>query len=106
MLKGRNILKAKSKIGGYIARSTAAAAMLMLSAQTSLAASATWLFSPMDGGWENPCNWTGGSMACGYFSAAEPPNGPSDTAGFDRSDTTAASISASTTVDGIVFSES
>ena len=35
-------MKAKSKIGGYIAHSVAAA-MVMVSAQSSLAGSSTWL---------------------------------------------------------------
>src|SRR5207248_870711 len=81
------------------------AAMLMFSAQTSLADSATWLVSPMNGDWENPCNWTGGSMACGYFSAAAPPNGPSDTATFTSSSITAVLVD-DVEVNGIVFSGS
>ena len=43
-------------------------AMLMLTAQTSLAGSASWL----GGYWENPASWTPGG----------PPNGPSDVATF------------------------
>ena len=53
------------------------AAMLMLSAQTSMAqhGSATWLASPPYNIWENPLDWTSGG----------PPNGPFDTATFANS---------------------
>ena len=51
---------------------SAAAAVLLLTAQVSLAGSATWLLSPQDSAWENPNNWTPGG----------PPNGPSDVATF------------------------
>jgi hypothetical protein len=67
-------MKTKSKISGYIFRSIAAA-VLVLTAQISLAGSATWLSSPQDSAWVNPNNWTPGG----------PPNGPSDTATFAQS---------------------
>ena len=51
------------------------AAVLLLTAQISLAGSATWLLSPQDSAWENANNWTPGG----------PPNGPSDIATFAQS---------------------
>jgi hypothetical protein len=60
-------METTTRISEYIIRS-AAAAVLLLTAQISLAGSATWLSSPQDSTWENPNNWTAGG----------PPNGPSD----------------------------
>ena len=67
-------MKTKTKTTAYIAHSIVAA-MLLLTAQISLAGSATWLSSPQDSAWENPNNWTPGG----------PPNGPSDIATFAQS---------------------
>ena len=67
-------MKTKTKTIAYIIHSIAAA-MLLLTAQNSLADSATWLLSPQDSAWENPNNWTPGG----------PPNGPSDIATFAQS---------------------
>ena len=85
-------MKAKSKITAYIVHSIAAA-VLLLTAQISLAGSATWLLSPQDSAWENANNWTVGG----------PPNGPSDTATFAQSSQTNVSISTSEEVNNIVF---
>lgn len=71
-----------------------AAAVLVLTAQISLASSATWLLSPQDSGWENANNWTPGG----------PPNGPSDIATFAHSSQTNVGISTSVEVNSIVFS--
>jgi hypothetical protein len=70
-----------------------AAAVLVLSAQFSLASSATWLLSPQDSAWENAANWTPGG----------PPNGPSDTATFAQSSQADVNISTSEEVNSIVF---
>jgi hypothetical protein len=70
-----------------------AAAVLVLTAQISLAGSATWLLSPQDSAWENPNNWTLGG----------PPNGPSDIATFAQSSQTNVNISTSEEVNSIVF---
>src|SRR5436190_8467377 len=70
-----------------------AAVVLLLTAQVSLAGSATWLFSPQDSAWENANNWTPGG----------PPNGPSDTATFAQSSQTDVNISTSEEVNSIVF---
>ena len=59
--------------------------MLLLTAQISLAGSATWLSSPQDSAWENPNNWTAGG----------PPNGPSDVATFAQSSQRDVNISTS-----------
>jgi hypothetical protein len=69
------------------------AAMLVLSAQTSRAGSATWNLNPATGDWNTATNWTPATV----------PNGPSDTATFAFSNTTGVSISAFTEVNGIVF---
>src|SRR5207248_3730503 len=76
----------------YIVRSITAA-MLLLTAQISLAGSATWLSSPQDSAWENANNWTPGG----------PPNGPSDIATFAPSSQTSVNISTSQEVNSIVF---
>jgi hypothetical protein len=85
-------MKTKSKITAYITHSIAATAML-LTAQVSLAGSATWLSSPQDSAWENPNNWTPGG----------PPNGPSDIATFGPSSQRDVFISSSVEVNSIVF---
>src|SRR4051794_18940545 len=85
-------MKTKSKTTAYIVRSITAA-MLLLTAQISLAGSATWLSSPQDSAWENANNWTAGG----------PPNGPSDIATFAQSSQTSVNISTSEEVNSIVF---
>jgi autotransporter-associated beta strand protein len=68
-------------------------AILMFSAQTSHAASASWLPSPPDNDWNNAANWTVGG----------PPNGPSDTATFNSSNQTGILLSENTEVSNIVL---
>ena len=85
-------MKTKSNITAYIIHGIAAA-VLVLSAQISLASSATWLLSPQDSAWENANNWTPGG----------PPNGPSDIATFAQSSKTGVNISTSQEVNSIVF---
>src|SRR5215831_9488600 len=86
-------MKTNSKIPAYIVHSIAAS-VLLLTAQVSLAGSATWLLSPQDSAWENANNWTAGG----------PPNGPSDIATFAHSSQTNVNISTSEEVNSIVFS--
>src|SRR5260370_27254729 len=81
------------KISGYIFRS-GTAGLLLLTAQVSLAGSATWLSSPQDSAWENANNWTAGG----------PPNGPSDVATFAQSSQRSVNISTSVEVNSILFS--
>ena len=57
------------------------------------AGSATWHLNPVSGDWNTATNWTPATV----------PNGSADTATFAISNTTAISISANTTVDGITF---
>src|SRR6476660_1968489 len=57
------------------------------------AGSATWDLNPGSGDWNTATNWTPATV----------PNGSADTATFAVSNTTAISISANTTVDGITF---
>jgi fibronectin-binding autotransporter adhesin len=57
------------------------------------AGSATWKPSPASGNWNTPSNWIPATV----------PNGPSDTATFASSNTTALSFSASVEVNGIVY---
>ena len=85
-------MKTKSKTTAYIIYSIAAA-VLLITAQISLADSATWLLSPQDSAWENANNWTAGG----------PPNGPSDIATFAQSSKTGVNVSTSQEVNSIVF---
>ena len=85
-------MKTKSKTIVHVVRSITAA-VLLLTAQISLASSATWLLSPQDSAWENANNWTPGG----------PPNGSSDVATFAQSSQTNVGISTSVEVNSIVF---
>jgi autotransporter-associated beta strand protein len=69
------------------------ALVLLLSIQSSHAASATWLATPATGDWNTAANWTTGG----------PPNGSADTATFASSNITGVSLSNFTEVNGIVF---
>ena len=75
----------------YILR--AALLPFLLSAASSFAGSATWNLNPTSDDWNIAANWTPATV----------PNGPNDTATFDKSNVTRPSISAATVVDGIVF---
>jgi hypothetical protein len=68
--------------------------LLLLSARgTTFAAGGTWDLNPGSGDWNTGTNWSSGTV----------PNGASDIATFDISNTTAVGISANTTVAGITF---
>src|SRR5450432_2658891 len=69
------------------------ALVLLLSIQSSFAASATWQATPATGDWNTAGNWTAGG----------PPNGSADTAMFASSNKTGVSNSLNTEVNGIVF---
>jgi hypothetical protein len=86
-------VKTTARISGYTIRSGAAALLLLLTAQISLAGSARWLLSPEDSAWENVSNWTAGG----------PPDGPSDTATFGPSSLRDVNISSSVELNSIVF---
>ena len=68
--------------------------LLLLSTTAAFAGSATWELNPSSGDWNTDANWT---PATGY------PNGTSDTATFDVSNTTALLLSNYVEVDGTVF---
>ena len=73
---------------------TVAVLLLLLStASSTFADSATWKTSPATGNWNHAANWTPPTI----------PNGPLDTATFASSHTTGVSISANTEVNSIVF---
>jgi autotransporter-associated beta strand protein len=67
---------------------------LLFLAGTAFAGSATWNLNPTNGSWNTATNWTPATI----------PNGPSDTATFAVSNTTAVSIAADTEVKGVTFS--
>ena len=90
-LEWKTPIQTTAEIRGYTLITVAAA--LLLTAQVSLAASATWLSSPQDSAWENPNNWTLGG----------PPNGPSDIATFAQSSRRDVEISTSEEVNSIMF---
>src|SRR6266852_2954907 len=77
----------------FLPAAAAILTLLILTASSSFAGSATWLASPTTGDWNTAGNWTAGG----------PPNGPSDTAFFATSDMTTVSLSANTEVNGTVF---
>ena len=64
-----------------------------MSAGSSFAGSATWKLSPATGDWNTATNWIPQTI----------PNGTTDTATFADSNQTGVSISADTSVDGILF---
>src|SRR4030095_3510470 len=66
---------------------------LTLSIQTGRADSATWKTNPGSGDWNHAANWMPPTI----------PNGPSDIATFEFSNTTDVFLSASTEVSGTVF---
>ena len=69
------------------------APILLLSAQASHAASATWNLNPNSGDWNTAANWTPATV----------PGAAADTATFDLSNTSGVYLSANTQVNGIVF---
>src|SRR5438128_6520866 len=92
---GKNIQSPLRSLGWAFLPSAAAILTLLLStASSSFAGSATWKASPATGDWNTATNWTAGG----------PPNGSADTATFASSSITSVSHSASPTeVNGIVF---
>src|SRR5713101_9090244 len=80
------------KLSGNIAVTLAVLAAT-LSATKSFAESATWQLSPINSDWNTAANWMPHTV----------PNGPTDIAPFDFSNINDVSVSANTTVRGIVF---
>ncbi len=69
-------------------------AFLLLSATASLGDSGTWLANPMDNNWNNPANWSSGTVP-----------GPFDTASFAGSTVTNIVISSGGLVEEFIFQE-
>jgi autotransporter-associated beta strand protein len=67
--------------------------LLLSTASSTFANSATWKTNPATSDWNHAANWTPPTI----------PNGPSDTATFAASNTTGVSLSANTEVNGIMF---
>jgi len=83
----------RSRAWAFLLTAAAILTLLLSTASSSFAGSATWLASPANGDWNNAANWTAGG----------PPNGTSDTATFHVSTITDIFLSDDTDVDGIVF---
>jgi autotransporter-associated beta strand protein len=91
---GKNIQSPLRSLGWAFLPSAAAILTLLLStASSSFAGSATWLASPANTDWNSAVNWTAGG----------PPNGPADTATFATSNIRRPFIASNTEVNGIVF---
>ncbi|MBA3831121.1 MAG: hypothetical protein H0X34_04345 [Chthoniobacterales bacterium] len=67
--------------------------LLPLSTTFSYAGSAAWNFNPVSGDWNTAANWTPATV----------PDGATDIATFDVSQTTSVSLSGTAEVDSIVF---
>src|SRR5438132_1217294 len=94
-LERANSARIYCKAHGFAALTAFAALLLLISAAgtTAFAGSATWDLNPVSGNWNHAANWTPATI----------PNGASDIATFGSSSKTNVSISAATTVDGIIF---
>ena len=77
----------------FLLSAAAILTLLLSTASSSFAGSATWKASPATGDWNTATNWTPTTV----------PNGASDTATFATSNITSVSLSANTEVNGIVF---
>src|SRR5438067_584885 len=77
----------------FLASAAAILPLLLSTASSSFAGSATWLTNPATGDWNTAANWTAGG----------PPNGSADTATFLSSNIIGISLSGGTEVNGIVF---
>ena len=93
-LHGKNIHSPlRSRAWAFLPSAAALLTLLLSTASSSFAGSATWLASPATGDWNTATNWTAGG----------PPNASTDTATFASSNKTGVSLSLSTVVNGIVF---
>jgi hypothetical protein len=81
------------RAGVFLPSAAAMLTLLLSTASSSFAGSATWLTTPATGDWNTAANWTAGG----------PPDGSADTAPFASSNVTGVSLSAGILVDGIVF---
>ncbi len=77
----------------FLPSAAAILTLLLATASSSFAGSATWKATPANTDWNSAANWI----------ANGPPNGPADTATFATSNIRRPVISATTEVNGIVF---
>src|SRR5713101_4525053 len=91
---GKNIQSPLRSLGRVFLPSAAAILTLLLStASSSFAGSATWLANPATGNWSTASNWTPATV----------PDGPTDTATFATSNIRFVAPEGATEVNGIVF---
>src|SRR6266849_10247177 len=90
---GKNIQSPRLSLGWAFLRSAAILTLLLATAKSSFAGSATWSASPATGNWSTPGNWTPATV----------PNGPNDTATFATSNIRFVAPEGATEVNGIVF---
>ncbi len=91
---GKNIQSPLRSLGRVFLPSAAAILTLLLStASSSFAGSATWLANPATGNWSTASNWTPATV----------PDGPADTATFATSNIRFVAPEGATEVNGIVF---
>jgi len=83
----------RSVARAFLPSAAAILTLLLSTASSSLAGSATWKQSPTSGEWFTAANWTPRTV----------PNGPADTATFASSNQTSIDIVFDTEVNGIVF---
>jgi uncharacterized protein with beta-barrel porin domain len=94
LLAKRAAFNRKRSIVAHLRKAAAVtAALLFFTTAPAFPGSATWLAAPATGIWNSAGNWTPATV----------PNSAADTATFGLSATTPVSLSANTTVDGIVF---
>src|SRR6266699_5551091 len=89
----KDSLNLRSHGWAFLPSAAAILTLLLSTASSSFAGSATWKASPATGDWNTAGNWSAGG----------PPNGSADTATFATSNRTGVSLSANTQVNGIVF---
>ena len=90
---GKNIQSPRLSLGWAFLRSAAILTLLLATANSSFAGSATWLANPATGNWSTASNWTPATV----------PNGPNDTATFATSNVRFVAPEGATQVNGIVF---
>src|SRR5229473_30530 len=83
----------RSRSWAFLLSAAAILTLLLSTANSSFAGSATWLASPATGNWSTAGNWTPATV----------PNGPNDTATFATSNVRFVAPEGATQVNGIVF---
>ncbi len=85
------------RLQAYLLTGAAIVTLLLTSASSSFAGSATWLASPASGDWNAAINWTAGGPPNGWADGSAP------TATFNTSNITSLFLNQATSVGGIVF---